>query len=199
MLLRRWSRIGMTRRPLGQGCALSGSVVIVASLLSVSATHAATLNVSYGNGQLSVMADGVSLRDVLGEVARRAGLRIVGLESLTEPVTVSLGRMPLRQALRQLLRAVDHVVIEEGPARGGVGVSSVLIFGPKGQSDRPGSSGSIVEVPTGPIQPPPSPVLGDPSDTGELVERNATQYGMVAFPEEDEGERPDVSAPDPAR
>lgn len=58
-------------------------------------------------------AEEAPLEHVLGEVARRTGLRIRSAETLREQVTVSFSGLPLGKWLRRLLVRVNHVIVEQ--------------------------------------------------------------------------------------
>lgn len=109
-----------------------GEVVLVFFvLLTVSGVSAQpALTVEWREGRLSVIAEGAPLSQVLGEVARRAGITVQGHEKLQMPVSVRLQALPLLDGLRSLLAPVsDYVLVEEGPAQGEPRPALALVFG----------------------------------------------------------------------
>ena len=85
--------------------------VIVLALLILtslaSSSRAATLTLSIQNGLVSLDAQNVTVRQILTEWARVGKTRIVNVERLAgEPVTLKFERVPEKQALDIILRAV---------------------------------------------------------------------------------------------
>lgn len=70
----------------------------------------ATLYVDLDDATLTVVANEVPLKDLLEEIALRAGLIVYSRESLDEPVTMSVDRVPLPDVLRRLLRNCDYTL-----------------------------------------------------------------------------------------
>lgn len=70
---------------------------------------------------------------MLGAVGRETGLEIVGLDALAEEaVTVHLRRVPLLDAMRQLIGDVPAVLVEERAPDGGPRLVTVWVFARSG-------------------------------------------------------------------
>lgn len=72
------------------------------------------MRVDWKDGQLSVWTMETPLTEVLTEVARRTGLRIVGAEELRDSVTLGFSDVLLEDGLRRLLGGVSYVIVEPG-------------------------------------------------------------------------------------
>lgn len=175
--------VSLRRQPARRKGGTARIVVVLIGMLAVADVDAATLQVAYGGGRLSVIADGAALSEVLGAVARQAGFRIDGLDTLSEPVTISLAGVPLREALPRLLMTLNYVLIEDQTGRGPKSPTSVHVFGRKGRGGGTTSPGSAVEAQAGRRQPGAPPAPGGPAGTGE---EDVGPYGMVAFSDDEE-------------
>jgi hypothetical protein len=109
----------------------SGLVVVSALLCLPAATaRAGELRLSIANGRVTIVAQDVSLRQILDEWGRVGQTKIVGAERLTGPViTLELRDVPESRALEALLRSASGYIAK--PRSGTVGTStydSILIM-----------------------------------------------------------------------
>jgi hypothetical protein len=82
--------------------------VACAILLSCASVASAELKLTMSQGSVTVLAEGVPLRQILAEWARVGQTTIVGAERLSgPPVTLRLENVPERQALETLLRSAS--------------------------------------------------------------------------------------------
>jgi HEAT repeats len=95
------------------------SLLAVLLLLSSPALAEPAFKVGWTRERLSVSAEAAPLADLLGEVARRTGIRLHGAETLGEEVTINFWGLTLREGLRRLLAPVANYVIVEEPFRVG--------------------------------------------------------------------------------
>ena len=106
--------------------------MVVAALVFVFGGPAiadATLHVDWANGLLTVDADAAPRSQILGEIARRAGIDVVGLGAVGDEVmTLHLVRVDAFQAIRRLLDGRPSVVVEERAPNGDLQVTSIRIF-----------------------------------------------------------------------
>ncbi len=99
--------------------------VVVSALLFVPAATAAAgdLRLSIANGRVTIVAQDVSIRQILDEWARVGQTKIVGAERLTGPaVTLELTDVPEGRALEAVLRSASGYIAK--PRSGTVGASS---------------------------------------------------------------------------
>ncbi len=99
--------------------------VVVSALLFVPAATAAAgdLRLSIANGRVTIVAQDVSIRQILDEWARVGETKIVGAERLTGPaVTLELTDVPEGRALEAVLRSASGYIAK--PRSGTVGASS---------------------------------------------------------------------------
>jgi hypothetical protein len=167
--------------------------VVLIAMLAVADVDAATLQVAYSDGRLSVTTDRTPLSEVLRAVAHQAGFRIDGLDTLSEAVTISLTSVPLREALRRLLVTLNYVLIEDQTGRGPNSPTIVHVFGPKGRGGAT-SPGSAVEAQAGRGRPGAPRAAGGPAGTGEVSlsgEEDVAPYGKVAFSGEEDENTPE--------
>jgi hypothetical protein len=92
-----------------------------ASLLFVCPSTAAQvqLDVKWSNERLSVRVADASLAEVIGEVARVAGLEVIGREKLTGLVSADFTELPPGRALATLLEGVNYIIQERPDPHGG--------------------------------------------------------------------------------
>jgi hypothetical protein len=69
--------------------------------------------IAVDNGLLTVIGRNVPLATVLQEVARRSGVGIVGMPSLTETVSANFQRVPIEEGLRRLLVGQNAIFVYE--------------------------------------------------------------------------------------
>jgi hypothetical protein len=78
---------------------------------------AAELTLTFGNGLVTVDAKDVTVRQILTEWARVGKTRIVNMERVASPpVTIKIERIPEKQALEIILRAVPGYMAAPRPA-----------------------------------------------------------------------------------
>lgn len=107
-----------------------------------------------GEVLVSVSVEGVALGALLSEVARRVGFDLIEVLPVEKMVSAGFLRLPLREALDQLLSGVSFVLVYEPGASGEAGkLERVIVLGPRGE-------GAQV------LAPAPS---AEPSDGGDLV------------------------------
>jgi hypothetical protein len=99
--------------------------VVSAALLCVPAATASAgeLRLSIANGRVTIVAQDVSLRQILDEWGRVGQTKVVGAERLTGPsVTLELNDVPEGRALETLLRSASGYIAK--PRSGTAGASS---------------------------------------------------------------------------
>ena len=99
-------------------------LVVLSALYCIPATAAAgELRLSIANGRVTIIAQDVSLRQILDEWGRVGQTQVVGAERLTGPtVTMELKDVPEGRALETLLRSASGYIAK--PRSGTVGASS---------------------------------------------------------------------------
>ena len=90
--------------------------------------NAAQLDVEFTQGHLSVSADGAPLSQILREVARRTGVRIVGADGLQDATSVRLSNLSVSDVLRRLLGGMSYVLVEEGSPQGRTRTTLARVF-----------------------------------------------------------------------
>jgi hypothetical protein len=93
------------------------------------ATAQTPLTVEWKAARLSVSAQGVSLAQILREVARRTGIEVQGLEGLQQRVSVRFADLPLREGLEKLLAQMDYAILGDLSAEGGKRPARVVVSG----------------------------------------------------------------------
>lgn len=99
--------------------------VVLLAVVSVPATTATAgeLRLSIANGRVTIVAQDVSVRQILDEWERVGQTKVVGAERLTGPaVTLELHDVPEGRALESLLRSASGYIAK--PRSGTVGASS---------------------------------------------------------------------------
>ena len=100
--------------------ALAAFAVLV---LSVASANAGELRLSIANGRVTIVAQDVTIRQILDEWGRVGQTRIVGAERLTGPtVTLELRDVPEGRALESLLRSASGYIAK--PRAGTIGAST---------------------------------------------------------------------------
>lgn len=112
-------------------------------VFSSSAAAQGQFTVEWKDCRLSVSADRVSLSQIVTEVARKTGIRVMGLEELQERGSFAFSKVPLGQGLDNLLSGFSYAITNE-PSCGDSAATTVVVFGRK--SSPPDDSSS---VPTG--------------------------------------------------
>jgi len=94
---------------------------------STTVTHAQTsrreYRIDYDNGFLSLSAEKANLKSLLTDIAEKAGILVKFPEDLEKQTTINLSSVPLRKALRQLLKGENYALMYEGRA-----ISTVYVF-----------------------------------------------------------------------
>lgn len=99
----------------------AGTALLLVTAASASAQQ---MTLQIQNGQVTLDAQNVSVRQILAEWARVGGARIVNAEKVGGgPVTLQLTAMPERQAIDTILRGVGGYMLAPRPA-GSAGVSA---------------------------------------------------------------------------
>ena len=116
-----WSQATWKQSPL---CSCRDRVVILASLfftlLVVSVASAQVpFTVEWQRGRLSILAEKMSLSQIVREIAHRTGMQVQGLEELEAEVSVHFADLPLREGLQKLLAQENYLLLEEASPQGG--------------------------------------------------------------------------------
>ncbi|MCR4374291.1 MAG: hypothetical protein NUW22_05525 [Acidobacteria bacterium] len=106
--------------------------VLIASAAPAMAQNARTLDISFEGGMVTLVAENVTLREILAEWARKGGSRIVNAERLGgSPVYLTEFKgQPEADVLRALLREAPGygVSMRDAPAAGTSTVGTVMIL-----------------------------------------------------------------------
>lgn len=178
--------------------------VFALSVLLVAAgpVAAAELTLTFGNGGLvTVDAKDVTVRQILTEWARVGQTRIVNMERVASPpVTIKIDKVPEKQALEIILRAVPGYMAARRPAplQGASDYDRILIIASTSVAPPPPRAPTTTSV-QGTM--PPSPLRGggaggallnpgalpepfddDDSDDDEAAVRAAAAAGLLAVP-----------------
>lgn len=94
--------------------------IVAAAVLAWSAAAAGTLDVSVRDGFVTMNAHAAPLGDVLRDLSRKAGFRLVMKKDLHAPVTWTLEDVPVEEAVTRLLARVSSVALY-APAGEGAG------------------------------------------------------------------------------
>jgi hypothetical protein len=143
-----------------------GGMALTVALWAAPLSGEGDLRLSIANGRVTVVAQDVSLRQILDEWARVGGTKIVGAERLAGPmVTLELQDVPEGKALETLLRSASGYIAK--PRVGTVGASSfdrILIMPP---SRAPAMSAAPPQFNTTRTQPTMPPLILPPNDMDE--------------------------------
>lgn len=147
--------------------------MLIASVAPAGAQVTRKLDISFDNGMVTLVAENVTLREILTEWARKGGSRIVNAEKLGgSPVYLTEFKgQPEADVLRALLREAPGygVSMRDAPAAGASAVGTVLILATR---TVPISTSSVTAPVSGQpqFQPPPQPqaaprlIQGSPDD-----------------------------------
>lgn len=109
-----------------------GVAVLIVSVAPARAQGARKLDISFDNGMVTLVAENVTLREILTEWARKGGSRIVNADKLTgTPVFLTeFKQEPEAAVLRALLREAPGygLAMRDAPAGGSSTVGTVLIL-----------------------------------------------------------------------
>src|SRR5262245_49738445 len=91
---------------------LAAWALALATLICASspAARADTFTVAWTGNRLTVVAADAPLAAVLSEVGRQTGVTFIGLDRVTDLVTIEIRDVPLYDGLRSLLDNRDHVM-----------------------------------------------------------------------------------------
>lgn len=113
---------------------------------AVPLTHP-TVQVQVSDGKLSVHAKGVPLVSLLDEVQRQTGVSFVGAAGLRAPISVDFTERPLPEALREILRRVNHVLLWTTGSRRSPQVSRVVVLASDASAAGSEGRGDAVSAP----------------------------------------------------
>jgi len=159
---------------------LLSSVVTLSSI--VSAQEPPTIE--WGAGRLSVSAERVPLAQILGEVARRTGIEVQGLDALQEPVSVRFADVPLREGLEKLLAQRDYAILGDLSLPSGKPPVRVLV---SGQRVPPAAK---PPEPTEPTESEPAAPMEEPGTEIEVREEEPGPEVQVVGEESPDAEEP---------
>ena len=86
------------------------STFLLAVFLASPASAQAPLKLEWKGAQLTVIAEQVSLSQILREIARQTGMKIEGLQELQEPISAHFSGALLEEGLHNLLAGVDYAI-----------------------------------------------------------------------------------------
>jgi len=89
---------------------VSRGTLAVALFLPFSSFGETPVRVEWKGGLVTVVGENGSLRTIVQEVTRRAGIEIQGADKLQEQVSVSFSSLPLFEALQRLLKDTDYAL-----------------------------------------------------------------------------------------
>ena len=160
-----------------------GGLALAVVLWAAPMSGAGDLRLSIANGRVTVVAEDVSLRQILDEWARVGGTKIVGAERLAGPmVTLELHDVPESKALETLLRSASGYIAK--PRVGTVGVSSfdrILIMPP---SRAPAMSAAPPQFNTTRTQPAMPPLIlpqNEPDEPNQVMPPGATDRERLPY------------------
>lgn len=124
------------------------AALFVALGVAAAPCAAGSASVEWTDSLLTVEAVDTPLRDVLREVGEKSGTPMSGLENVEGKVTLSLRRMPLAQALEELVGKRPHARnIMHRPPPGKSGIE--LQFYPRSAAQPPGKGATDPAPPRG--------------------------------------------------
>jgi hypothetical protein len=147
---------------LGNVKPMKRTALTILALLAVASpvASAGRLDVDYRPPRLSVEADGQTLTQILGAIGSKVGFTVVDNGAPSEPMTVSIHDASVEDALRQLLRGMNHSLVyldETHP--GSAPIDKVVLLGAPGLAqpasnppdrpqvaDAPGPAGSTPQA-----------------------------------------------------
>ena len=84
--------------------------------------------VQFQDGRLSVILDAVPIREALVQVADQSGITILFDKNIEQNVTVRFDLLPMKAALRRLLRQQGHSFYYASAPGGGFQISKIRVF-----------------------------------------------------------------------
>lgn len=82
---------------------------LTTSATSAQASQGSRL-IAFADDRLTVKVEGIPISEVLEEVARQSGFRLLRFGSLEDPITLEFYRLPLGEGLRRILRQQNFAV-----------------------------------------------------------------------------------------
>jgi hypothetical protein len=137
-------------------------VLAPAVAMAQTAAPARTLELTFNNGLVTLIARGVTIPEIMGEWARKGGSRIVNAEKIVGgPVSYEFHDVPEVVVLQSVLRSAAGFIAAPRRTGGPTGdsvIEQVMILA----TSRP-SANAVITMPTNPM---PSPVViqGSPDD-----------------------------------
>jgi hypothetical protein len=169
--------------------------------------HAQSLNVDWTNAQLTVVARNAPLEAVLNEIARQTGSRMIGIEHLSNPISVEFRDADLVRVVRSLLDDMDYVIALVDSSAAAADRRLVICVVPKRVAGLPGDRVRNSEAGADAQHPSPAEHLGPPDDGTDRTigvpspsEAEVARLNAAGFfnPGEPEGSLLDAAhAPDP--
>ncbi len=90
------------------------------------------LGIDYKNDLLKVSVENVSLKEVIADVSKKVGIKIINNFSVEDEMTVSFDYLPLERGLKQLLKGYNYVLIyspeEEDNVKDPSSLMTIYIF-----------------------------------------------------------------------
>jgi hypothetical protein len=162
------------------------ALVLFSTLVVPAAAAAGDLRLSIANGRVTIVAQDVSVRQILDEWGRVGQTKVVGAERLTGPsVTLELNDVPEGRALETLLRSASGYIAK--PRSGTVGASSfdrILIM----PASRPPAMSAA--APTFNPRPQPQPVMPNVVIDDDGEPNGVMPPGMPPPPQQFPGQPP---------
>ena len=111
------------------GCAGATAASVMLAPLGAWAQDDQAVQVEYTPPHLTVAASEVSLGEVLTEIAEKVGFAVALDRATSAPVTVTIERASVGDALRQLLRAENHTIVYRAGAQAAAIVERIVLLG----------------------------------------------------------------------
>jgi len=105
--------------------------LLAAYRLSYAQDSSLALHISQDDRSLQIAAEGADLKNVLSELASAANIPITYPIALDKKVYLDKRGLSVGEALKLLLKGMNHVIIYSGPSAKKANVKKVLILGKK--------------------------------------------------------------------
>ena len=102
--------------------------LICANYLSYAQNSRQNIRINYNNKVLNISAKDADLKNVLLKIADKANIFIRFPVVLKQKVTIKKNRISLKDALQNILRDFNHVIIYSGSSKNRATISKVIIF-----------------------------------------------------------------------